>query len=666
MGFTLSVPDRQYRLDSEAAQGPQAPTDPSMFQGTGAAVGTSLVGAAGAVGRTAADTLSSSARANAEIGLIENPWADLTGEGLAQLHAEPTPPKEQDANMQALQDWSKADPSTQGTGARLLGSTARGIAILGLGTLAGGPVAGAGTLATVEGYNTLRDVQQGPNAVDQTTALKMAGLTGLTAGAGAFLPLKLGSSAATSLAGLGMSAEVAGNGALATTLFGAARAAATVTSTIAGRLGTATLANTGFGIANRYATSSVLEDAGYKDMAAQYAPMDSEALTADIVMGFAFGVHGEFASRGAAAKPPPSMIEAALASRRQEMLARNGVGVPVDPLHANLDTSLQDEALSNLLRGREVSVAPDKAQTLVEGALPDPARAAVNDEFLTAAAEQHGLLADFGEVEPAGPTAMDVARANNTFTGQAPDAGRRVGMTQPKGTPVDKLFSNFADALPKNWRDMSGQGRTREQMQAENLARFRAAMFGRADAKPNQSKLDEVTSHDYPFPGGLVARVEAAKSGNTRVRVMDNDTVVAAARIQKGMIDSIASAQGGKGVGLDLLRLLDREKIANVDEVPDRSPGFVAAQKKVISEREAGAQERAKPLPPVEGAAGIDPLATESMHQIAGAHPDLPVDLGNGVQVRAADLPKVLAQEMANANTDAKLHDVAMACFLRT
>ncbi len=493
MGFTLSVPDRQYRLDSEAAQGPQTPTDPSMFQGTGSAVGTGVVGGGAAVARTAANAVNFLGRV---AGVQEAAEADPTSGQAEQLFNAPAMKPAFDDQIQAVQDWAKADPSAQGSGARVLGSTARGITILGGGSLFGGPVAGAGTLATVEGYNTYRDVQQGPNPVDQATALKMGGLTAAAAGLGAFLPLKLGSSAATSLAGLGMRAEVAGNGALATSLFGAARAAATVSSTVVGRLGTAAAVNTGFGVANRFATSAVLENAGYKDMAAQYAPLDAEALTADFVMGLAFGGHAEFAGHGApartevdpAAKPPPSMVEAALASRRQEMLARNGVGVPIDPAHANLDTSLQDGALSDLLRGREVSVSPDNAKSIVEGALPDPARAVVNDEYLAAAEAEHGLLADFSEPERVPPKA----------------------------------------------------------------------------AEPPTSR-----------------------------------------------------------------------------------------------------EESAAP-PAAEGAAGIDPLAAESMHQIAGAHPDLPVDLGNGVQVRAADLPKVLAQEMASANNDAKLHDVAMACFLRT
>lgn len=510
MGFTLSVPDKDYRIDSLGAVGPQTPTDPSMFQGSGAAVGTGVVGGLAATARTVEDTVVALGKSNAQSELDDSMyWArpDPTGD-LAKTYAEQSqaiasvkaPLGEQ---IQAVQNWAKADPSTQGGGARVLGSTARGLTILGTGSLFGGPVAGAGTLATVEGYNTYRDVQEGPNPVDQNTALKMAGVTAAANFAGAFLPLKLGGGAAKGLMGLGMSAEVAGNSGLATSLFGAARAAATVAANPVARLGTAALINTGFGATDRYVTSQILANAGYKDMAAQYAPMDSESLSADFIMGLAFGAHAEIAPHvealrdrvmnGAAppvdAVPPPSMVEAALASRRQDMLARNGAGVAIDPLHANIDGDLQHQALESLLRGREVSVSPDDARTITEGALPDPARGAINDEFVGAMEAQHGLLADF---------------------------------TEPKlGSEPDRVYA------------------------------------------------------PEPPP------VEGA------------------------------------------------------------------------------------PVEPM-GAASISPIAAESLRQIAANHADMPVELGNGASVRAADLPALLAREMASANGDAKLHDIAMACFLRT
>lgn len=492
MGFTLSVPDKDYRINSLAAVGPQTPDAPSTFEGAGTAVGTALVGGLADVKQTAGDTLAASARANAEIGLLENPWADPTGEGLAQLRAEQPDPHAND-HMEAVHAWARADPTSQGAGARLLGSTARGVEIMGLGTLFGGPVAGAGTLAATEGYTDLRESRAA--GVDETTALKKAAITTAFTGAGAFLPFHIGGGAAKGLAGLGMSAEVAGNATLATSLYGAARAAATVAANPVAKLGTAALVNTGFGMTDRYFTSSVLADAGYKEMAEQYAPTDSQAMAADFIMGLAFGAHAQISEHlaerqaGVAAQPPASLIESALASRKEDMLTRNGAGVAIDPMRANLDTRLQDEALNNLLRGRDTGVSAEDARTMIEGALPDPARGAINDEFIGAMHDEHGLLADF---------------------------------TEPKlGPEPERVYA--------------------------------------------------------PEP----APVEGA------------------------------------------------------------------------------------PAEPA-GTASVSPIAAESLRQLAANHADMPVELGNGVTVTAAELPGILSREMAAANGDAKLHDVAMACFLRT
>jgi hypothetical protein len=509
MGFTLSVPDKQYRLDSEAALGPQVPEAPSLFQGTGTAVGTSVVGGLAATARTVDDTVLTLGKAGIQSDLDQSMfWANDPTGVLARTAAEQSQAMSSAksplaAPIQAVQEWAKADPSTQGGGARTLGGAARGLTIIGTGSLFGGPVAGAGTLASVEGYNTYRDVQEGDTPVNQPTALKLAGLTAAANFAGAFLPLKLGSGAAKGLMGLGMEAEVAGNKALAASYYGAARTAATVTTNPLARLSTAATANVGFGAADRYATSAVLVDAGYKDMAAQYEPLDAQALASDFVMGLAFGAHAEIAPtveamkdrvmNGAAppvdSRPPPSIIDAALATRREEMLRRNGAGVPTGPMHANLDADLQDEALQNLLRGRDVNVSSEDARTITEGALPDPARGAINDEFIGAMESQHGLLADFSE-------------------------------------PVRQ-------ELPQPTKEM---------------------------------------------PSPLMADDPVAGSGGP----------------------------------------------------------------------------------------AVSSLAAESLRQMVGRYPDMPVELGNGTSVRMADLPDVLAREMQQATKDAKLHEVAMACFLST
>lgn len=176
------------------------------------------------------------------------------------------------------------------------------------------------------------------------------------------------------------------------------------------------------------------------------------------------------------------------------------------------------------------------------------------------------------------PKAVELAQKNNTFKGQAPGAGRTVGFTQDRNTPVENLFSNYAE----------------DAFRTEETARkFRQDVFNRANQNPAQFKLDPVETHSEVFRvnGAYTLQIDAANSGNTRVRLLDSGgKTVAVAGVRKGMIDAIATDESAKGkqLGRALLSELDRKGIANIYEVPDRSPGFVSAQRDVISAKAKG------------------------------------------------------------------------------
>ncbi|MEL7079565.1 MAG: hypothetical protein AAGM46_27115, partial [Cyanobacteria bacterium J06582_2] len=76
--------------------------------------------------------------------------------------------------------------------------------------------------------------------------------------------------------------------------------------------------------------------------------------------------------------------------------------------------------------------------------------------------------------------------------------------------------------------------------------------------------------------------------------------------------------------------------------------------------------------PPAERPAGettgpaFEPATQSTIDQLAARHPDLDVELPDGTTIKASELPQKLQQTLAQAEIDSKLHDVAVACFLRT
>jgi len=187
-----------------------------------------------------------------------------------------------------------------------------------------------------------------------------------------------------------------------------------------------------------------------------------------------------------------------------------------------------------------------------------------------------GIGASRAAPAPAGSTGLAKARENNTFVYDRNDTskgyGRSMGFPQPAGTSSDRLFSNFAD-------DIKTPGAA---------DKFRSDMLARTLKNPNQIANEVVTRSVIPFKDNMYVIVDAADKGNTRLQVIKNNAPVAGARLQKGLLDSIAVDESAKGqrIGSDLLQFIHDTKIGNVLEVPDRSPGFVKIQKDLIKKLE--------------------------------------------------------------------------------
>jgi hypothetical protein len=219
------------------------------------------------------------------------------------------------------------------------------------------------------------------------------------------------------------------------------------------------------------------------------------------------------------------------------------------------------------------SIAGDIGRII--SSMPSPKETAMLQQQAANDAAKAIRIATFGKTEEELAAGLKQAQANNTFAGRqdprySSQYGVHMGFPQPKGTPSEKIFSNFADSKKLN-------------------PDFREAMFGRALANRDfaiKSDLFSPASTVLPFKNDLTAVVEANKNGNTRVQIISSGKPIAAARIENGMLDSIAVAEKAKGqdIGYDLLKFLHTNDIANVLEVPDRSPGFVKIQKRLVEE----------------------------------------------------------------------------------
>lgn len=161
-----------------------------------------------------------------------------------------------------------------------------------------------------------------------------------------------------------------------------------------------------------------------------------------------------------------------------------------------------------------------------------------------------------------------LAQQANTF--RPWHVGRREGRPQDIGTPPDKLFSNFADTLLQN--------------SPEKIKAFQEAMLNRAVSNPYGGN-QRIASTKI---GGFDADVKYAQKGNnTNITLKDGDKIVGSAKLENGKLDSIAVSPeyANRGIGKDILRFVDENKLGNIWEVPDRSPLFVKAQKQLLEEK---------------------------------------------------------------------------------
>lgn len=336
-----------------------APTAPSLFQGTGAAIGGGVeegfaetgIGIAGAAEAARSKLLGIASDISGGVRALENfrmptaygPLAPAISPGTDEVQ-DVSQDETQRQNAIAQQEYLskfRADPQTTGAGAQVLHSLVSGLVRMGIGGAIGGPVGAAGVVGATQGYDTQQQLLAA--GVSGGTAETAGMMQGVAAGVGALLPGGYG-------------------------------------KTLLQRIATGGFANVGQGILSRTAMSSILDNAGYHDMAQQYRPLDAQATVADLVLGFGFGaMHHVMA---------PATTDAAHSILDAKHVEESAPGVPVDLESRQAAVANHDAATQALLNGDDVPPMQDVRT------VPNPAQEAAGGDFkagVADAAAEHGI-----------------------------------------------------------------------------------------------------------------------------------------------------------------------------------------------------------------------------------------------------------------------------------
>lgn len=96
---------------------------------------------------------------------------------------------------------------------------------------------------------------------------------------------------------------------------------------------------------------------------------------------------------------------------------------------------------------------------------------------------------------------------------------------------------------------------------------------------------------------------------------------------------------------------------------PERLP------ERAVETQQATPELAVKQQPQAQGETGIPqmhPMDKEAMDQLVVKNPDMTIVLGDGREIKVADLPAILEQNAKAAEQDSVLHEVAAACYTRT
>lgn len=262
------------------------------------------------------------------------------------------------------------DATTTGSAVQLVNGVGSGLYRYTVGSLVGGPLAGAATVGTTEATSRYQELLE--RGATPGTAGASAAVTGGFAAAGALLPAGFGSS-------------------------------------LIAKIATGAASNLGFGLVSRYADHKVLEAAGYPEMAEQQKVWDSAALMTDLILGGGFGAFAHYMhARGV--KPEEALIPAGAwgaSPRTAEFEAQLGrdapgvedaaltanlamrdrassPGVPTDPGAAQSSQTALETAIGHVMQGKRVDVSGTGIENATFAARPAEDRSNVQTLFVNA------------------------------------------------------------------------------------------------------------------------------------------------------------------------------------------------------------------------------------------------------------------------------------------
>lgn len=341
--------DEQSRFDALYGTQPAptpAPTGPGVFRNAQA-------GLAGIPAGLAGGALATASYATDTNDVLGNTYADAIGYHGSMDDA---PWNQQHRNIEQIRretaDFYRPDPTTTGfVGQTLYGLTdvlSRVVATNAL--LPGAGVAGA---ALTSGYERTADLEA--EGVDQATAFGSGAITSGSLLAGGF--------------------------------------GGTVGKTVALRVASGAGTNLAFGTGTRALDSALLQSNGYAAQAQQQKWNDAASISADLLIGGAFGFLPHGAER---AHIPADAVDAALTRKESDSVAQAAPGVPVDARSSAAHADALDTAVGQMVDGQAVAVDHIvRDASFVDRGEPQGVEGEIRDSLV-----QDGVAPDdLGEVE---------------------------------------------------------------------------------------------------------------------------------------------------------------------------------------------------------------------------------------------------------------------------